>query len=279
MNPHEVADRAVPKYAKAILGYNEVVRRSITERRVREAVETGDYGKVEAIPDWAAGQRYLESLLPSMLRDILEDSADVQGKSIAKARFGQAKILDVTDPHVTQWIRQHSGESIREFGNINRSTFRDMLAKAKDMNMSTSHLSRWLKNVGVGLDSRSANAVENYRRRLEEDGTNPKRIDALVRRYSERLERQRAVRIAKTETLTAETQGRLEYLRQEQERGNIGRDALLEWVTSLDERTCQVCSDLDGEAHTVGYLFSGGIVGPPAHPSCRCSLRLTKEFS
>ena len=38
------------------------------------------------------------------------------------------------------------------------------------------------------------------------------------------------------------------------------------WITSFDERTCEICSSLDGKIFSVGH----GEV-PPVHPNCRCS--------
>ena len=38
------------------------------------------------------------------------------------------------------------------------------------------------------------------------------------------------------------------------------------WITSFDERTCDICSSLDGKIFSVGR----GEV-PPVHPNCRCS--------
>jgi len=63
-----------------------------------------------------------------------------------------------------------------------------------------------------------------------------------------------------------------------------------EWVTAFDERTCQMCMDMDGKTMGLGKAFfnegsshtwSDGsetlfdyedIVDPPLHPRCRCSI-------
>lgn len=45
------------------------------------------------------------------------------------------------------------------------------------------------------------------------------------------------------------------------------------WYAADDERTCPECSDADGETVLFGQVFdSVDVDGPPAHPSCRCTV-------
>lgn len=42
---------------------------------------------------------------------------------------------------------------------------------------------------------------------------------------------------------------------------------VLQWMSVIDERTCDCCRDLDGQ------LFLAGTEPPcPLHPKCRCSI-------
>lgn len=42
------------------------------------------------------------------------------------------------------------------------------------------------------------------------------------------------------------------------------------WKTSLDERVCPICGDLNNKEAKIGGTFPGGYESPPAHVSCRC---------
>jgi len=47
---------------------------------------------------------------------------------------------------------------------------------------------------------------------------------------------------------------------------------MLMWESTMDMRTCPICTDLDGKTALEGESFALGIVLPPAHPFCRCSV-------
>jgi len=69
----------------------------------------------------------------------------------------------------------------------------------------------------------------------------------------------RAKMIARTEIINAYNQGKM----------NMYRQAGLtqyEWLTALDERTCEECTELDGKVFDIG---NGQV--PPIHPNCRCT--------
>jgi SPP1 gp7 family putative phage head morphogenesis protein len=71
---------------------------------------------------------------------------------------------------------------------------------------------------------------------------------------------QRATLIARTETLRAYNEGRKVFYRQ------VGVTKV-QWLTAHDERTCPVCSPLDGKVFGIDE-----VEGPPAHAGCRCVL-------
>lgn len=72
--------------------------------------------------------------------------------------------------------------------------------------------------------------------------------------------------IARTEVLRASNAGRLEAYKKS--RVVSGK----EWLTAEDDRTCPICSSLDGERRKLDDSFSIGVMAPPAHPNCRCTI-------
>jgi HK97 family phage portal protein len=84
----------------------------------------------------------------------------------------------------------------------------------------------------------------------------------------------RALMIARTETVRAQTQANVIYQGYLRERGlNYERT----WITERDDITCPICGPLDGTPESTWPADVAG--GPPGHPNCRCStaLRLVKS--
>lgn len=80
----------------------------------------------------------------------------------------------------------------------------------------------------------------------------------------------RADLIAITENTRALAAGARLYAQLLRER--YGLEILERWQTAEDERVCPICGALDGKGRTVWEeQFPGG---PPAHPRCRCTIRL-----
>lgn len=71
--------------------------------------------------------------------------------------------------------------------------------------------------------------------------------------------------IARTEVMRASNYGRVKTW----ERSGVVK--YKEWLTAFDDRTCAICSGLDGERVPLNRNFSIGVYMPPAHPNCRCT--------
>lgn len=82
--------------------------------------------------------------------------------------------------------------------------------------------------------------------------------------------------IARTETLTASNQGQQGLWQEAKRQGLLNPETTRRvWLVTNDDRLdTEICEPLDGEETTLDTPFPGGIMSPPAHPSCRCSLAL-----
>lgn len=76
----------------------------------------------------------------------------------------------------------------------------------------------------------------------------------------------RATMIARTETAAAYSRGSL--LAYELS----GVVDSVEWMATIDDRTCEDCKALNGTITKLGKAFSDGTQFPPRHPNCRCTL-------
>ena len=145
----------------------------------------------------------------------------------------------------------------------------------------------------VGLDSRRAGWVQNYRAKLLAEGRPQSQIDRMAQQYSNKLLRQRGETIARTETLKALNAGRQEALDQLIENPNNdvqSQDVVRAWDATSDSRTRETHAAADGqvvpqgEAFTVGgysMMYPGDTsLGAPAGETvnCRCVVDIRIDF-
>jgi len=80
------------------------------------------------------------------------------------------------------------------------------------------------------------------------------------------MSRHRSELIARTETANALSQASLDTME------DMGIDGK-EWITAGDDRVSEECEGNENEGVIpVGQTFSGGVMAPPQHPDCRCTL-------
>ena len=131
----------------------------------------------------------------------------------------------------------------------------------------------------VGMTTRQAMAAMNFRESLINSGLTLGRVDTLVARFVKRKIRERAINIARTETLSALNRGVQESWRQARREGLLTKTAAKTWITTLDERLCPICAPLEGQIVGFDQSFQtsvGELLHPPAHPQCRCAMGIVE---
>lgn len=160
----------------------------------------------------------------------------------------------------------------------------------------------------IGLTPAQTLRVDRFIAGRVEAGLTQARIDTLTRRFSAKLLRQRAVTIARHETIAAGVQGKLATWNTAIAEGIIDPTVTVKvWQTARDDRVCAICIPLDGRIIKVeGGVFNtipedksaqaartaaglparlprkvaassrkmdfARVEGPPAHVACRCSV-------
>lgn len=240
------------------------------EREVLDSLEAGDVeGAIDAIR-FEIGEVELEHVIPQTLRSAFENAgiearADLQAKLGADVRVA----FDLLNPAAVSWIRDNAAALIENFGASSLEGIRGLILDAYRAGTNPADLARMIRESGIGLDARRITALENFRSAFPA-GTPLARIEELVRAYGERLLRDRARLIARTEIARAAGEGNRELWDQAKTRGLIGDGAEVEWQTTGQENVCPECDAMDGETIPVGGTFSNGDEGPPAHPACSC---------
>jgi hypothetical protein len=143
----------------------------------------------------------------------------------------------------------------------------------------------------VGLDSRRAGWVQNYRAKLLAEGRPQSQIDRMAQQYSNKLLRQRGEAIARTETLKALNAGRQEALNQLIENPNNdvqSQDVVRAWDSTGDARTRETHAAADGQVVPQGGAFTVGgysmmypgdtSLGAPAGETINCRCYMAPEI-
>lgn len=178
--------------------------------------------------------------------------------------------FDLTNPAAVRVIDDQIATLVRDITAESQRAIRTTLARGFQDGRTVPQMARDIRNH-VGLTTRDANAVANFRR--AQTG-NQMQIAERTERLADRLLSRRATNIARTETIRATTLGQQVAWHEARQTGLLSYQAMQTWIITDDNSTCPICLDMDGETISLGGTFSSGVSGPPAHPSCRCALGL-----
>lgn len=177
------------------------------------------------------------------------------------------------------WAEAFAAERVVDISAATKASIRQAVVDGLREGQSTDDVARRVQQ-SVGLHPQWARAVHRYRNGLRNRNVPYGRALQMTADYQRRLVERRAQNIARTETLTASSQGRLEgYREMAHNAGDVEMEK--EWLTARESvskggrRVCAVCAPLNHrKVRGLNTLFVSGLVAvavPPAHPSCRCS--------
>lgn len=161
---------------------------------------------------------------------------------------------------------------VTNISNETRLALRGVIARAIREGITPLAAASLLRSM-IGLNERQAMAAMNYRESVIELGHTVARVNALVDAYVAKKVAERAIVIARTEVMGALNEGQAAAWKAAQSAGLLSLDAEKEWVATDSENTCEECDAVDGETVALDEAFSED--GPPAHPSCRCTIALS----
>ena len=139
-------------------------------------------------------------------------------------------------------------------------------------------------------DQKQYSRARRYRlqgRTKLKEGMTDEEVWRMGDQYETRAIKHRAETISRTETMRAANGGRIESVRQGQRDGYIPEGMEKIWVTTYDDRTCDICAPLDGQTISIEGPFKSALRGlgnllrpgktmaadyPPIHSRCRCTI-------
>jgi len=200
-----------------------------------------------------------------------------------KKRAGVAELgsFNMRNPMAVEWSVSHTGEMIKEVTASTQSAVQQIITTALQEGGHPYETAREIRQM-IGLTENQMKSVSNYQEKLLSEGTRSgKAVDAMVDSFVNGKIRDRAEVIARTETITAACQGQQLHWNQMVQEGLIDKTEMEKvWIATPDDRVCEECSGMDGEATEIDGVFSSGDNTPAAHPDCRCAIGLQeKELS
>ncbi len=266
-------DRLEPTVRKQVAKAFEKLRTRVTLSRLIDAIERRD--------DFA-----LRALVSSLSRDLAVAGETLRTAFTAGARAAQVEIqslkpkvaiaFNAKDPASVFAAKQSAAEFVTGVTTQTRKALRAVIARSFSEGISARDTAKLLKPL-IGLTERQAIAVVNRRALNAGKGWTADRIAKDAATYAQRLLKQRALMIARTELATSSTAGQVSRWTQAKAQGLIDGSMVQVVIVTPDDKLCPVCEPLDGQTAVIGGTFQtslGESAGPPFHPNCRCALGL-----
>lgn len=207
--------------------------------------------------------------------------------------------FDRVSAEAVAWADAHAADLVTSVTAATREALRLAISRAFTEGIAPREAAKIIKSI-VGLRPDQVDAVLNLRQRLLDaaarakggvvrvpgvprgvkvppGGLAPDRMSAVLDKYAKRQLRQRALLIARTETIAAANAGQQLQWAQAVKDGLLRGTERQRWVVAFDERLCPQCRALHGQSVPLGQSFDsidGPVAAPPAHPNCRCSIVL-----
>ena len=267
--------RIYDAYRRAFAGIGDV-NDSAVIRAIQDAVNGGNpLSAVNAVA-WGDFAQSLNQTVEALNKEVIR-AANASAKSLP-SQVRIAANFTTSDPRAIAFAEQRAGKLIRQISDESRKAVTETITEALRMRIDRREMVSRISKV-VGLDSRQARALTRYYEKALADGRKAgldydealAKADRLGDKYKKRLLRQRATRIARTETVAASNAGRYLSWMEAEAQGLLGADSVKRWITAMDERTCPICAPLNNKEFPYKANFPTGELMPPVHPNCRCS--------
>ena len=204
--------------------------------------------------------------------------------------------FDAVNPRAVTWAADRSSALITEIGAETLAAVRELIALGIAEGIPPRKLVQQIRQA-VGLRSDQLRAVENLRARMAAadpgdlvkagrtririppEGATEALIDKRAGEYAQRLRQQRALLIARTETMTASNRGQKELWLQGQDSGQLPTDIEREWIVTPDDRLRPEHAAIAGQRRKLDEPFQtaeGRQLEPGEDPACRCCAGLVR---
>lgn len=266
------------------------VRASAPFGEIKDRLAT-DPGSVHLLPDWSKFQSVRKAAsAEDTYVNIIVDAAKTVPQFRGSFTLSNQRAVDLA-------ARQAAGLAYG-LSQDSQAAIRTAISLSLQGNFDTRQAALLIRDA-IGLTPARVQAVANYRAALDRvaagtsdakvvqsdfalsgrvaQSLSPMRVDQMVDKYALRQLQDRAVLVARTETMSAANLGQLEIWREAADKGLIDRSSAKRvWVATDDDRECDICMELDGTEISLDGSY-GTSETPPAHPNCRCTESLVTD--
>lgn len=291
---HRTADRYIPRFTGPFVASIAALQRRVTLAALEECVERGELTR--QVAERIDGVRLAKAAEPAtqtarvyaeLMAGTVVDMADYVESRWGEPGLAVALRFDVTSPQVLRAANELTANLIRGVGEETKMAVRRLIFQAVRDGVAPRDAARLIRQV-LGLTERQALAVDRLRAGLIESGRDVATVDGQVDRYARKLLSDRALTVARTETMLAANRGQQLLWQDMQNAGILPMDFGQRWLVTPDDRLCSRCAPMGGKVVELGYLFretergvlpservpvaGATVLSPPLHPRCRCTL-------
>lgn len=274
---HQAAD----KYVLQLTNGTELILTDLQDidiALIEEAIARGDPAYIIDSIDWA--NRFDNRLIK--LHESIANSIMAMTGAEAWKRLEIPYTFDIRNPYAERWLAEHGAELVTQVGDETKLAIRSIVLEGMQTGFPPRDMARRIKPL-IGLTDRDARAVMRYWMSLNEDAADlsQRRRDSMALEYSGRLLRNRALNVARTETISAANQGTLNAWKVARDNGFVLPESKKVWISAMgSKRTCKYCRAIDGQKVGLDEKFHSALLGkdvngPTLHPSCRCSIGIS----
>jgi len=267
-----IADRLAPRLRAAFLAAIAEIQSQTELGALTAAIESGDVARILAAVKIAH--------LPAALAPAVAVVASIvtQAAEHALTEIAVRASFTIVNPAASTAARTQGARLVTVVTNETRTAIRALTASAFPEGIAPRELAKLIKPM-IGLNTRQVQAVLNYRTDLLRSELSAAVIEAKGNLYAKKLLQQRALNIARTETIDAATAGQLAAWKDAAAAGLLNTDRTSRvWSAASDARTCERCAFMDEQEvpFDAPFIDDAGseIWAPTLHPSCRCSVSL-----
>lgn len=210
------------------------------------------------------------------------ETEEVVEKSMEDVRAAARGMTVDVNPYSLRWVEEHGLELVTQsITGQQKKIITSIIEQAMAAGRRPTDILAEIK-ANIGLTERDYGATLKRKQLHLDAGLSPERAEVLTSKYREKLLTGRAKMIARTETIKAQAQGRLDAWKVAQESGDLPA-VQRRWIAAPPSpnpyRPCEICTGLDNTTAKLDESYesiAGPIMAPPAHVACRCSESLER---
>jgi hypothetical protein len=278
---HEAADDKQLSIRRCVSKGFRLAKEGVEVQALANAIFTKDSMKAEALALAAFrenGLPVIRSTMTRVLGSLYRSGAKVGGRD-ARVKLGAGPSEKFAPPTINagedeSFAETRVGELVTDVTEATRSIIRQHVEGMFEDGYSARRAATRIRDT-IGLTKLGLRRLQKFEERQRERGVTGDALDESLSRFSRKLIRERALTIARTESIRAVSEGQSSIWEKAVEGGILPPDQEIFWITTDDERLCPICAPMDGQTIKVGEMFSTGdgdqVDGPPVHPNCRCA--------